>query len=203
MTFGNLTLVAAGALATGLAFPASAQKMTAPAPDPVVVAPVYVAPAYDWTGFYAGAQLGWGSGSADTGAADIDHDGAIGGLNVGYRHDFGQFVLGGEAQYDWANLDLDDDAGSIDNVARLKAIAGYDAGRSLVYGSAGWTRASAEVGGEDYSDSGWVIGAGMDYLVTDRVTLGGEIQYHRFDDFDDTGIDVDATTIQAKMTFRF
>ena len=205
---------ATGALATAFAVPALAGSLAEPTPEPVIQpAPVMAAPAgTDWTGPYVGAQVGWGMVDAedDASGAELEGDGAIGGLTAGYRYDFGRFVLGGEAQYDWANIDLDelngqdvDDLGSLDSVGRLKAVAGYDAGRTLIYGSAGWARASAEIDGEDFDDNGWVVGAGVDYLWTDRITVGGEIQYHEFDDFDDTGVDVDATTVQAKMSFRF
>ena len=203
-----------------------ALSLAAPAfaagPGPVVEEPVIVAPAplpapvlaTDWSGPYLGAQLGWGWVGAE-GEADVeaDGDGLVGGVTGGYRFDFGTFVLGAEAQYDWAEIDLDDvevdgvevdaDVGSLENIGRLKATAGFDAGRTLIYGSAGWAHASAEIDGEDYDDGGWVLGAGLDYLVTDRVTVGGEVMHHQFDEFDESDVDVDATTLQAKVTFRF
>jgi len=47
-----------GLVALGMAAPASAADLRArPAPPP----PVYVAPIYDWSGFYIGANGGWGS----------------------------------------------------------------------------------------------------------------------------------------------
>ena len=175
----------------------------APAPAPVI--------ATDWSGPYIGAQLGWGRAGAD--GLEADGDGLIGGVTGGYRFDFGTVVLGAEAQYDWTEIDLDDvevdgdevdgDVGALDNIGRLKATAGFDAGRTLVYGSAGWAHASAEIDGEDHDDGGWLLGAGLDHLITDRVTVGGEIMHHRFDEFDDSEIDVDATTLQARVTFRF
>ena len=52
-------------------------------------------------------------------------------------------------------------------------------------------------------EDGWFAGGGYEYLVTDNVSVGGEVLYHEFDDFDNSGTDVDATTVQARATFRF
>lgn len=40
-------------------------------------------------------------------------------------------------------------------------------------------------------------------MLTDSFALGGEILYHEFDNFNGSGIDVDATTVQMRGTFRF
>ena len=204
MTRHIMTLAAAGAMA-GLAVPAMAAGPAQPLADPVVMAP---APApvvtTDWTGPYLGAQLGWGSLGADDGAGvEIDDDGVVGGLTAGYLHDFGQFVLGGEAQYDWTGIEDEAAGGELENIGRLKAIAGFDAGRTLIYGSAGWATASLATPAVDYDGDGWLVGAGVDYLLNETVTVGGEVMRHQFDDLDDSGIDADVTTVQAKMTFRF
>ena len=81
--------------------------------------------------------------------------------------------------------------------------AGYDAGNTLIYGVAGAAYAEAEAFGEDLSDTGYVLGAGVDYKVTPNVVVGGEVLYHKFDDFDDTGIDADVTTVQARVAYQF
>ena len=133
------------------------------------------------------------------GDADLDGNGAIGGLTLGYDYDFGQWVVGGALDYDVADIDLDD-AANLESVARLKARVGYDLGRSLIYGTGGW--AQADTDNLDSSD-GYFLGAGYEYLVTERISLGGEVLYHEFEDFDDSGIDVEATTAQVRATFRF
>lgn len=154
---------------------------------------------------------------------DVDGDGVVGGAFAGYQQDFGSFVLGAEVDLNAANVDFDEDdffggdvnvdfdddgdidngGASIDQIHRLKLRAGYDAGNALIYGVAGAAHAKAEIFGDDYSDTGYVVGAGMDYMVRPNMTVGGEVLYHNWDDFDDTGIDFDATTFQARVAFKF
>lgn len=151
---------------------------------------------------------------------DIDGDGAVGGVYGGYQYDFGSFVVGGEADLNAANLDFDDDGigdfieggtdsfdndggASIDQIHRLKLRAGYDAGSALIYGVVGAAYAEAEIFEEDFSDTGYVVGAGVDYQFRSNITLGGEVLYHQWDDFDDTGIDFEATTAQVRVGYQF
>jgi len=172
-----------------------------PAPaEPVVAAPapVLAAPSADWTGAYAGLQLGYGTGDVD----GTDFDGVLGGAHVGYRADFGSWVLGGELDYNLADLGLDGGAGEIDEIARLKLQAGYDLGDSLVYATAGGAYAGADIGGS-LSDTGWAAGLGFDTRITSNMTAGVEYLYHEFSNFDGTGSDVTANTISAKVGFQF
>jgi outer membrane immunogenic protein len=194
----------AGLLAVpALAAPALAGGPVEPVPDPVVVAepaPV-IAPSADWSGFYAGVQLGYGD--VGSGGAGLDGDGELGGVHAGYRWDLGTAVLGVEADYDTASIDLGTGGDTLDSVARLKLTGGYDLGRTLVYATGGVAQAEATVGGASLSDTGWFLGAGVDFAVTDQWTLGGEILGHRFDDYEGTGIDLDATTLKARISFNF
>ena len=159
----------------------------------------------------------------DTLNIDVGGDGAVGGAFAGYQRDFGTFVLGAEADLSAANIDFDDDdffggdvnldldddgtvdngGASFDSIHRLKLRAGHDAGNVLIYGVAGAAYASAEIFGDDYNDTGYVVGAGVDYMVRPNVTVGGEVLYHNGDDFDDTGVDFDATTFQARVAYQF
>ena len=47
------------------------------------------------------------------------------------------------------------------------------------------------------------MGAGADYQITDRWVGGVEYLYHGFNDFDGSGADVTAHTIQARLSMRF
>jgi outer membrane immunogenic protein len=107
----KILLGVVGLAALGAAAPASAADLAArpytKAPPPVV------APIYDWTGFYIGANGGWGQshncadfitvvGTVASGCGD--GSGGIVGGQIGYRWQTSQFVFGVEAQGDWADL---------------------------------------------------------------------------------------------------
>ncbi len=190
-------------LAFAPAVPAFAGGAGEPIPEPEVMAtPMVVAPpSVDWTGFYAGAQLGYGN--VDSNGGGLDGYGALGGVLGGYRFDFGKTVAGVEVDYDVSDVDLNAGAGSIDNVARLKLMAGYEFGRALVYGTVGAAQASATVGGADLSDTGYFGGVGVDYSINDRLGVGGEVLQHSFDDFDASGVDLDVTTVKARVFLQF
>lgn len=178
----------------------------------------------DWSGLYAGAQIGWGWADGDAtlevdGAGydgDVDGSSLNYGFTVGYRHDLGSYVVGGEAQFDWSDttfedVEVDGLAGSVDDGGRLKdmwrivGLAGYDTGRTLFYGTLGWARASIKTPSNTFDGGGWVVGAGADYLVTDRITVGGQLSYHVFEDVGEgrDSFDLDVTRLQARMTYRF
>jgi outer membrane immunogenic protein len=83
---------------------------------PVKAPPVYVPPMYNWSGFYIGADGGWGRSDSCWDIFTVggpvlldgcrDKSGGIIGGQVGYRWQLpnNHFVIGLEAQGDWANL---------------------------------------------------------------------------------------------------
>ena len=109
-------LATVGLVALGMAAPASAADLAArpytKAPPPVV------APIYDWSGFYIGANGGWGSSrkcwdvTNFPGATIVptfgegchDATGGVVGGQIGYRWQSAGWVFGLEAQGDWADL---------------------------------------------------------------------------------------------------
>jgi outer membrane immunogenic protein len=102
-----------GLFAISAASTASAADMAVKAPPP---APLPVI--YNWSGFYIGANGGWGQshncldfnnfvtpgGLLVTGDACRDRSGGLVGGQIGYRWQSNQFVFGLEAQGDWADL---------------------------------------------------------------------------------------------------
>jgi len=200
----EMKTIAALIATAALAAPAFAGGPVAVADEPVIVpaAEPYVAPGLDWSGAYVGGQLGYGD--VDSNGADLDGNGWLGGVHAGYRWDMGQWVAGTELSWDKAKIDLGDVAGDeLDSVAALKLSVGREIGNSLVYGTIGGAHAKASVGGVDLSDNGMVYGIGFDHALNDRWTVGGEVLQHKFDDFDASGVDFDATTIKAKVGLRF
>src|ERR1700731_3458204 len=101
-----------GLVALGMVTPASAADLAArpytKAPPPVV------APIYDWTGFYIGANGGWGQSrncvdfisvtGFDFADGCRERSGGLAGGQLGSRWQANQFVFGLEGQGDWADL---------------------------------------------------------------------------------------------------
>src|SRR5439155_5634790 len=94
-------------IALGAAAPAVAADLAA---RPYTKAPPMVAAVYDWTGFYIGANGGWGSSRNSWDlvgfGAEGSHD-ATGGTvrgQIGYRWQAGTWVFGVEAQGNWADF---------------------------------------------------------------------------------------------------
>ena len=187
--------------ASALAAPAFAGSAAPAAMEPMIEAPAPVAMTMgrDWTGGYAGLQLGYADveASAATGAT-ISGDDVIGGFTAGYDWDFGNFVLGAGLDADLADLSVG--AATLERVYRLKVRGGYDLGNGLIYATAGG--AGADVDGLGY-DTGYFVGAGYEHMVTDNISLGGEVLYHEFDDFNASGLDIEATTFQVRANYRF
>src|SRR5262245_45572976 len=86
--FLKISLVAAA-----LAAPAVAQAAD-PRP-PVYRAPAAV-PYYDWSGFYLGAHVGFGTTDGDSGV--------VGGGQVGFNYQVGQWVFGVEGTFSGTNI---------------------------------------------------------------------------------------------------
>ncbi|NKB27440.1 MAG: outer membrane beta-barrel protein [Rhodobacteraceae bacterium] len=193
-----------------MASPVVAGNPAPPPPDPVVeiiAPPPIIAPAYDWTGFYAGAQLGWGRLSSDSSDVDVSGDGAIGGLHVGGRYDFGSFVLGLEYAHDWADIDATvfDSPASLNAVQRLMVTGGFDnGGKSLFYLGLGIAEADLTQAGTGYDLDGEVIALGWAYRHSMNTTFGVELLHHEFDgDVIDPGMTVDVDAVQARVSFQF
>lgn len=194
--------VAAMLVTATLAGPALAGGPTVVEPEAPVAPPAApVIASVDWSGFYAGGQLGYADVGSNGGG--LDGNDFLGGIHAGYRWDFGQFVAGAELDYDTANVDLGGTLGSLDSVARLKLVGGAEVGNSLLYATTGAAYADASVGGASLSDNGWFYGAGATFALNDRWTIGGELLQHEFNDFDGSGVDLDALTATARIGFRF
>jgi outer membrane immunogenic protein len=92
------------AVAALLAFSIAANAAEVGARPPVYAPPpIYVAPPFSWTGFYLGANIGgaWGRRNVTDSlfglnlSNSVNNNGAfIGGGQLGYNYQFGNFVLG-------------------------------------------------------------------------------------------------------------
>jgi outer membrane immunogenic protein len=151
--------------------------------------PVY---AYDWTGFYIGADLGgvWGAGKFTSPALAININGSsvMGGGFVGYNRQFGNFVLGLEGDVQGLGLDKRDPTLTYrlqqNLLASINGRLGYAFDRVLVYAIGGVaftdTRNSIGALGFNGNGTGFDIGGGIEYAFAPNWTLRGEYRYYDF-----------------------
>ncbi len=198
---------AAVALMTGTAFAGNTQAtpmepVIAPASAPVATSP-------NWTGFYAGGQLGYANVDISVLGLSADESGLIGGLVAGYDYDLGEWVIGAGLDYDWTDVTFSGGGANldVDSIWRAKLRGGYKIGNGLLYATAGYAQTEVSAAGfglvGSANDDGYFVGAGYEHLVTENMSLGGEVLYHEFDNFDSTVIDAEVTTVQVRATYRF
>jgi outer membrane immunogenic protein len=187
-----LCMFAAPALADGYSRPA-----------PAYGAPVVQQGLPSWSGFYLGAGVGAGAVVHDVtigvaGLGNVSNDG-IGGQGifgtalVGYDHQFGTFVLGVFADYDFSGISSDFSAFGLSSASldhkrswAVGARFGFLSSPStLWYGTAGYTQAdfdaSSTVGSFDLGTfSGYFLGAGVEGKLGGGWSLRGEYRFSQF-----------------------
>ena len=189
----RLTLASAGFL-TALAVPAFAA-------DPMIELPM-TAPGFDWTGYYAGLQAGYGWGQSDiTGtdgepfSASPDLDGGFVGGHVAGLWQFDQAVIGAEAELNYASID-----GTVEAAPGKHSSAPTSNGsdRSTPRPAMPWTACWSTALAASLSPAskrrktsgrrsptrrrnvGWTVGAGVDYALTDKFVVGAQYRYYDF-----------------------
>jgi outer membrane immunogenic protein len=191
--------------AVAMAAPAFAADL--PARTYTEAPPPVLAPMYDWSGFYIGANGGWGESRNCWGivpvAGAVIPDGCLsksGGLlggQVGYRWQTGQAVFGLEALGDWANIHASHvsvfnpaftTGTSLDGLGLFTGQIGYAWNATMLYvkGGAAMTSNSAfinsTIGGVGIASAsstrwGGVLGIGGEYGFSPNWTVGIEYDH--------------------------
>ena len=156
-------------------------------PAPQVYAPP---PVFSWTGLYVGVNGGWGGGSSG-GTLGSPSGGLVGGT-LGYNYQIGQFVVGLEGDWDWADLNRNGTilgnaySNKIDQMVTARARAGIALDRALLYVTGGYAGAEdrvsvpgAAIASNDWR-SGGVIGGGIEYAFTNNISAKAEYLYAPF-----------------------
>jgi outer membrane immunogenic protein len=196
---GTVALVALGATVPALA----ADLGTRPA---YTKAPAYVAPIYNWTGFYIGGHVGGGFGGNNNfaGVTGNSNNGSfLGGVQAGADYQFApNWVLGIEGQYSWLGNNNNGVAftgagtGYVynDNLRGLGSVTGrvgYTWGPGLLYVKGGYAyadyRDSLTLGGvpqvfalNSSHHDGYTVGAGLEYMFAPSWSAKVEYQYYNF-----------------------
>lgn len=183
---------------------ASAQAADLPrrktAPEPYYNA----APTFTWTGFYLGANAGYGFGKF-TGAGRTffgEANNGFVGLTGGYNYQANNIVLGVEADFDWTNMkdrkavlvggtNVVDSSARISSFGTVRGRLGYAMDRALIFATAGVAGANMKAatiitdatpavvysGSGDTFHTGYALGAGLEYAFTNNVSAKGEYVY--------------------------
>ncbi|MGB8400281.1 outer membrane protein [Bradyrhizobium sp.] len=201
----NFTVAAtAAALALALGGSADAADLGLPvrAPPPL--------PIFSWTGFYVGADIGYGWGRDSTTEYftgtntltglrwEYKPKGVLGGLFAGYNYQTGPMVLGFETDIELADIKggFNDPAlggagdTRIDWQGSARGRLGFAADKVLFYGTGGLAYASIGhtfknlvVGSTEATSgirTGWTAGAGVEMAVTQNFLLRAEYRYSDF-----------------------
>jgi outer membrane immunogenic protein len=195
------------AVSFSLFLPGAAFAGDLPAAPP---APAEPAPAFSWTGFYIGGELGWARPEAmydftiaspnngrDRSSPNSTKNGILGGGFAGYNYQSDRLVIGAEADIDFVI------SGKIRTAAGKSFITahtnffgsargrlGWAADRVLLYGTGGLafqspvTRVPTTAISVRTSDDlrlGWTAGAGAEYAMSDNWIAGVEYRHSEYE----------------------
>jgi len=194
-------LLATVALAA-LSAPAAAADLATKYPVKAVPVPVF-----SWTGFYIGANVGYGGDKFDydvnvlglpVGNLSTNSSGFFVGGQLGYNYQFANnVVIGLETDIQWSDIgsSLDINAvgfpilsasSTVDYFGTIRARLGYAFDRFLPYitGGVAYGKTSADVSivglpiwSQSSTSWGWTIGGGAEYAITNNWTFKAEYLY--------------------------
>ena len=212
----------ASVAALGLVAAGAASAADLPSRKGPVAAPVYMPPAFTWTGFYVGANAGYGWGNVNANGFAVtntgDLDGFVGGGQVGYNYQMGQFVLGLEADLQAADLSTGTNAFGdrvkTDYFGTVRARVGVAFDRFLPYITGGWAYGNVKtsIPGLGFSSDrshtgGYAVGAGLEYAVTNNIIAGVEYLYVDLGEKNIAGagtkVGTDFSVVRARLSYKF
>lgn len=220
----KVSLYAGVAFSALVAFAASANAADLPRRTQAVAPAPIAVPMFTWTGFYAGLNGGYAFGDFTKAGKQFvgSPKGAILGGQVGYNQQIGNFVVGLEGDLNW--VDAKDSSGNgvftgrgkVQSLATVRGRAGVAVDRALFFATAGYAGGSVKADlttpALNYSEAKWLngyaIGAGIEYAVTNNVTVKGEYLYSSLegknywaDQNVKTGVNLN--TVRAGVNYKF
>jgi outer membrane immunogenic protein len=222
----NSKLIRTGiAAAVLLAIPLAAQAADLPAPS--YKAPSYVAPSYSsWSGFYLGANLGYGFGSSTWDVPTVSNSpkGALAGVTLGYNIQTGTWVWGVEGDYDFSTMKASVTCGvgtcetSNTWLATARARLGYAGWNNfLPYITGGAAFGNIKATNSTLSSAtgtkvGWTVGLGVEYMLFSNWSIKAEYLYANLGKFDcgvacggvePDNVSFNANIIRLGLNYRF
>jgi outer membrane immunogenic protein len=200
--------------ATALSLVVGSSAYAADLPTKAPYAPIAPAPVTTWTGFYVGLNAGFGWASTDATVAGSDLDGFVGGGQVGYNWQSGNWVFGVEGDFQGSAQDTSSSGAfpglgtvtldqEIPWFATMRGRLGYAWGPWLLYatGGAAWVNYQATFSAagvsveDDATNFAWTVGGGVEWMFAPKWSAKLEYLYI------DTG-DTDVTLFGVPFTAR-
>jgi len=149
---------------------------------------------HDFGGAYAGLHVGgdWGGlvMASPSSSLAVGTDAVSGGVHLGYNAMFGHVVAGVETEIDGSSASKKFVFGGLPAAfsqnwfGSVDARLGWASGCAMVYGLAGyaWSVLEGRLGPADVSAvrNGYVVGGGLDYAFTERLSWRAEYRYYEF-----------------------
>jgi len=164
-----------------------------------------------------------------------DNDGFLAGVHAGYNYQFGSFVVGLEGDIEgvfggddndfngvlfdrFGNLaDVAFSANSLDWQGSIRGRVGFAFDRALIYATGGFAFGGVSGGfsqglldNNDDTLTGWTLGAGVEYAITNNLTTRVEYRYTNFSGNDSVfnnvnfgGGDLDFHTVRVGLSYKF
>ncbi|WP_051356968.1 outer membrane protein [Azorhizobium doebereinerae] len=237
------TAIVTSAIALAIAAPASAADLATRYPVKAPIVPVV--PVFSWTGFYIGANAGFGGDKYEyafggvasplgLGSASADSSGFFAGGQAGYNYQFANnIVLGLETDIQWSGIEGDvtlttpgattNLKSSLDYFGTVRGRLGYAFDRFLPYVTGGFaygesktsisqlTPTSLYSGEGSGVKTGWTVGGGLEYALTNNWTFKTEYLYVDLGDSDygsaltgsTVSVDNKFHTVKAGINYKF
>ena len=185
----KILLAGVGILALGVA---SASAADLPRRPMAAKAPLYVPPAWTWTGFYIGVNGGGGWGRSDFSApfatGSFDTSGWLVGGTLGYNYQMGQAVLGIEGDIDYSDIRGSAPCAGTTCETRnnwlgtVRGRLGYSFGQFMPYVTGGLAvgdikSSIAGIGSATETKAGWTVGGGVEAHISGPWTAKLEYLY--------------------------
>jgi outer membrane immunogenic protein len=149
---------------------------------------IFTTNSFDWTGFYAGVDLGGQWGKVGSKGA-VHADGIVGGGFVGYNKQFGTFVVGIEGDVSGSsygrrigNAEFTNPVGG-----SVRGRLGYALDTTLLYATGGLAlgelkfTSPAPGFNSDVTRTGFTVGGGVERALSKNLIARVEYRYTRFD----------------------
>ncbi len=206
------------------------------AADPMSSEPAVQPIIFSWSGAFVGVQAGYVWADATTfdefeAFIPFDPDGLSAGVYAGYNHQFGNgVVVGIDTDFSYTDADgssiaftaesnpisITTGTATIEWTGAVRARLGYAAGRFLPYIAGGAAFARVEdtidiegnIGTSSDIYSGYTVGAGLEYALTDNIIIRSE---YRFSDYGDRAftdpisntVELQIKEVQIGVSYKF